>query len=259
MQQALQQAEALSEATKVAQAAAADVDRQKALLNDTMDQLKQAGVLVSAPAGVALVSGSDLQLSASRNLIATAGSHADVSVLKRFTVAAGELVSVFAQKLGIKLFAAKGKVDIQAQGDAMALSALKDLTITSTDGKLILSAAKEVWIGANGSYICINGNGIENGTPGDIVEKCAHWGKQGPQCQSQAANQWIGTAFNERFRAQLPNGEVARNRPYIVTRADGGEIHGVTDANGMIALQQGVQVEGLNIKFQGSTQGGSAA
>ncbi|SDI13423.1 hypothetical protein SAMN04487926_112161 [Paraburkholderia steynii] len=31
----------------------------------------------------------------------TAGGHADFSVLKRFTIAAGEAVSVFAQKLGL--------------------------------------------------------------------------------------------------------------------------------------------------------------
>ncbi len=134
---------------------------------------------MSAPAGIAVTSGSHLQLTAADNLIATAGGNADIGVIKRFTVAAGESVSLFAQKLGMKLFAAKGKVEIQAQSDEMSLAALKDLKITSTDGKLILSAAKEVWIGAGGSYIKINATGIENGTPGDIREKCASWDKQG--------------------------------------------------------------------------------
>jgi len=127
-----------------------------------------------------IVSGSQLQLSANENLIATAGGNADIGVRKKFTVAAGEAVSLFAQKLGMKLFAANGKLQIQAQGDALELSAQKDVTVTSVDGKLILTAAKEVWIGAGGSYIKINGNRIENGTPGDIYEKCAWWGQQGP-------------------------------------------------------------------------------
>ena len=77
----------------------------------------------------------------------------------------------------MKLFAAKGKVEIQAQGDEITLAALKDLTITSTNGRLVLSAAKEVWIGAGGSYIKIGPNLIENGTAGQILEKCATWDK----------------------------------------------------------------------------------
>ncbi|SAK97279.1 Rhs element Vgr protein [Caballeronia arationis] len=184
LEQALQQMQSLAEAAKAAQAIAADYGQQKAFLDGTLNELKKAGVLVSAPAGVGLISGAHLQLSANQNLIATAGGNADIGVLKRFTVAAGEAVSLFAQKLGMKLFAAKGKVEIRAQSDEMALAALKDVTITSTEGKLILSAAKEVRIGVAGSYIKINAERIENGTPGDILEKCASWDKPGAGGQS---------------------------------------------------------------------------
>ncbi|AIY41473.1 VgrG protein [Collimonas arenae] len=179
LEQALQQTQALGGAVKQAQAIAADFDQQQALLNNTLKDLKQSGALFSAPAGIALASGDHLQLSASKNLIATTGGNADISVIKKFTVAAGEAASLFAQKLGIKIFAAKGKVEIQAQSDEMALTALKDLKIVSVEGKLILSAEKEVWIGAGGSYIKIRPEAIENGTPGDIYERCAYWGKPG--------------------------------------------------------------------------------
>jgi type VI secretion system secreted protein VgrG len=179
LERALQQMQALADAANAAQAIAADYEEQKALLNDTLKGLKQAGILVSAPAGIALTSGEHLQLTAAENLIATAGGNADIGVMKRFTIAAGEAVSLFAQKLGLKLFAAKGKVEIHAQTDELKLAALKNLTITSTDGKLILSASKEVWIGADGSYIKITNTGIVNGTPGDIIEKCATWNTAG--------------------------------------------------------------------------------
>jgi type VI secretion system secreted protein VgrG len=71
-------------------------------------------------------------------------------------------------------------VEIQAQSDAMALNALKDVTITSTDGRVVITASKEVWIGAGGSYIQINGSGIINGSPGAILEKTASWDVPGP-------------------------------------------------------------------------------
>ncbi|KDB10172.1 Rhs element Vgr protein [Burkholderia sp. lig30] len=179
LEQALQQMQSLAGTAKAAQAIAADYEKQRALFDGTLSELKKAGVLISAPAGVGLVSGEHMQLSADQNLIATAGGNADIGVIKRFTVAAGEAISLFAQKLGMKLFAAKGKVEIHAQTDEMALAAMKDITIASSEGRLVLSAAKEIWIGAGGSYIKINANRIENGTPGDILEKCASWDKPG--------------------------------------------------------------------------------
>ncbi|WP_036013602.1 DUF2345 domain-containing protein, partial [Robbsia andropogonis] len=86
---------------------------------------------------------------------------------------------LFAQNAGIKLFASKGKVEIQAQSDEMKLAALNDVTITSSSGKVVISADKEIWIGAGGSYIKITSELIENGTSGQILEKGASWSKQG--------------------------------------------------------------------------------
>jgi type VI secretion system secreted protein VgrG len=109
--------------------------------------------------------------------MATASGNADISVLKKFTVAAGEAISLFAQKLGMKLFAASGKLEIQAQRDEMLLTALKDLKIVSVEGTVVISAEKEVWIGAGGSYSRYTAEGIVNATRGDILEKCASWDK----------------------------------------------------------------------------------
>ncbi|WP_404994185.1 type VI secretion system Vgr family protein [Cupriavidus pauculus] len=98
LQQALQQTEALAAAAKAAEAVTADYDRQKALLNESLSQLKKASILISAPAGMALASRTDLQCTAAENLIATAGGHADFSMAKRFTLAAGELVSAVVRR-----------------------------------------------------------------------------------------------------------------------------------------------------------------
>jgi type VI secretion system secreted protein VgrG len=202
LEQSLQQMEALGEAAKAAQAIAADHEKQRRFFSDTLTELKKAGVLLSGPNGVALVSGADMQLSTSENLIVTAGDSADIGVLKRFTVAAGEAISMFAQKLGMKLFA-KGKVDVRSISDEMALAALKDVTITSTGGRLVLSAAKEVWIGAGGSYVKINANRIENGTPGDILEKCAAWNKQGATSTQQQRQELFDSQAELKFSQQF--------------------------------------------------------
>ena len=214
LEAALAQMQALADSARVAQAQVAEVEKQREFLAQRLDQLQQAVLLASAPAGVALTSGHHLQLAAQGNLTATAGGSADIGVLRKFTVAAGEAISLFAQKLGVKLIAAKGKVEIQAQSDEMALAALKDVTITSTEGKLVLSAAKEVWIGAGGSYIRITPERIENGTPGDILEKCAFWGK------SSAASMRVSMPV-------LPDGNLYEQNFHLVDHADGTPLAGV--------------------------------
>ncbi|HDJ8694756.1 TPA: type VI secretion system tip protein VgrG, partial [Escherichia coli] len=123
--------EALCSATEVAKAELADLQTQKVMMSETLAELKKSAMLLSAPEGIAQVTPKSLQLSAGENIISTSGKNSDFSVLKKFTVAAGETVSLFAQKLGIKIFAGKGKVEIQAQGDEMLLDALKDIRISS--------------------------------------------------------------------------------------------------------------------------------
>ncbi|HII4352105.1 TPA: type VI secretion system Vgr family protein, partial [Enterobacter cloacae] len=127
LEQARSLAEALRSAAEAARAELADVQTQKALLSEALMDLKKAALLVSAPEGIAQVTRKSLQQSAGDNIISTSGGHTDFSALKRFSVAAGERVSLYAQKLGIKMFAGKGKVKIQAQGDEMTLDALKDI------------------------------------------------------------------------------------------------------------------------------------
>jgi type VI secretion system secreted protein VgrG len=178
------QMENLAQAAETAKADAADAKAMNAVLQEQIKDLQQAVMVLAANASIAVTTPESIQHSAGRNLTFTAGDNADVGVMRKFTVAAGEAISLFAQKMGMKLFANQGKVELQAQGDEMALAALKDLTITSTNGRLVLAASKEVWIGAGGSYIKINGNRIENVTPGDILEKCAFWDTVEPASES---------------------------------------------------------------------------
>jgi type VI secretion system secreted protein VgrG len=136
-------------------------------------------MLLASPAGVAVSTQDSAQLTANQQINIVSGKNTHVAAGKSLIASVMEKISLFAQNAGVKLFSAKGKVEIQAQGDAMALSALNDVTITSSSGKLVLSADKEIWIGAGGSYIRITADQIENGTTGQILEKCASWDKLG--------------------------------------------------------------------------------
>ncbi|WP_175780316.1 type VI secretion system Vgr family protein [Burkholderia anthina] len=247
---ALQQMRGLGEAAQTAQAVAADYDRQRVLLDETLRELKKAGILVSAPDGMGLTSGTDLQLTANDNLIATAGGNADFGVMKRFTVAAGELVSLFAQKLGLKLYAARGKVEIQAQSDDMHLMSEKDMRMTSANGRVTIEAKSELFLKCGGSYIRISSTGIEDGTQGNRTLKSAAFSRQGPSSLAESMNTWKHANFDEEFALQWPfDGKPVANRKFSIIREDGSVLQGVTDANGKTGLQKSIFADDVRLRL----------
>ncbi|OWP48449.1 type VI secretion system Vgr family protein [Pseudomonas nitroreducens] len=167
LNQARELATALAQSVAVSRAGAADLDRQRAH-QQKMARLEEAGLVASAPAGVAIVTPQHLQLSAGHNLIATAGDSADISLFKRLSVAAGEGISLFAQKLGAKLFAARGPIEIQAQTDAMTLQAHKDMQLSSDNGEMVLNAEHGITLVSRGGYIKLKDGSIEIGAPGNL-------------------------------------------------------------------------------------------
>ncbi len=211
--------EALCSATEVAKAELADLQTQKVMMSEALEELKKSAMLLSAPEGIAQVTPKSLQLSAGENIISTSGKNSDFSVLKKFTVAAGETVSLFAQKLGIKIFAGKGKVEIQAQGDEMLLDALKDIRISSSEGRILISAKNEIILTSGGGYIRIGDGTVECAAPDKIIERGAVWQKFSGQSISQAMQQWDSADFAvtpEKLWQQT--GKPAKNQKVQVTR-----------------------------------------
>ncbi|WP_029686416.1 type VI secretion system Vgr family protein [Tatumella saanichensis] len=179
MQAALQELNAAREVTsglchaaQAAQAELADLEKQTVLMNQTLNDLKQQALLLSASSGIAQVTPASVQVSAGENLIVTAGQNADLSIAKKFTLAVGDILSLFAHKLGIKMFAAEGKVDIQAQSDELNLFAKKQLSIASSDSSVVISAKKEVLLVCGGSFIRLSDAGVEVGTGKNVTLKC---------------------------------------------------------------------------------------
>ena len=86
MQAALKELDAAREVTsglrhaaQAAQAELADLEKQTTLMNQTLNDLKQQALLLSAPSGIAQVTPASVQVSAGENLIVTAGQNADIS------------------------------------------------------------------------------------------------------------------------------------------------------------------------------------
>ena len=157
----------------------ADIESQTELKN-TLTQLNESGIVGYAQEGIGLTSPKNIQLSTGKNISIIAENNTEISVIKKITLAAGEALSFFAHKMGIKLFASKGKVEIQAQNDELSLMAKDEIQINSIDNSVTLTAPRDITLISGGSYIKINGQGIELGTPGNVVIKSAALQKMGP-------------------------------------------------------------------------------
>ncbi|MFM0170766.1 type VI secretion system Vgr family protein [Paraburkholderia sediminicola] len=146
-------------------------------------ELARPDMVLASAAGIGMTAAQSTHIASRYDLAVTTGRDVSIASGRSLFAAVRGAVSLFAYQLGMRLIAAKGKVEVQAQSDEMALTALKDVTITSTNGRVVVTAAKEVWIGAGGSYIQINGSGIINGSPGPILERTASWDVPGPDAR----------------------------------------------------------------------------
>ncbi|ATF94587.1 Uncharacterized protein conserved in bacteria [Cedecea neteri] len=232
LENALSIARSMSDAAETAQALPADIQSQ-VKLTDALKDLVQPGMVLNAPEGVSITSPQAVRMaSGSASVGIMSQQNTDISALKRFTVAAGEAVSMLARKAGMKLFAAKGKVEIQAQDDALDAIAKKDVTVTSTEGRVEITAAKDVVLkNLDGSFIQLQGKNIILGCGGNILLKCANVQKMGPATVSSPPHEFP-KGYGGVYVLNDESGNVIPKTEYKVTTAEGQIFSGISDENG---------------------------
>ena len=232
LESALSLAKSLSKAAEIAKAEKAETSSQETL-NQSLEQLTAPGIVMHAPKGVGVVSPKAIRIASGNESVGVvSGSNTDIAAGKSFTAVAGETVSLFAQAAGMKLIAGNGKVDIQAQDDNIEAVARQDIKITSAEGEIIVTAAKELVLTCGEAYIKISGGNIELGAPGNILLKATNVQKMGSASLSVVPPE-IPKGFNEFFI--LADEETGKPRPYFPYRIitpDGEELKGRTDHEG---------------------------
>ncbi|WP_213992517.1 type VI secretion system tip protein VgrG [Sodalis sp. dw_96] len=249
LDKALSIVKSLSQASELAQAELAEESGQQRLTS-ALHQLAEAGLVIHAPYGAAVLSPENVQLSSGQGSVSlTAGKNADISVLKTFTVAAGGAISMFAKNSGMKLFANRGKVNIQAQNDALSVLAKQNVEITSQEGKVQITAQNEIVLNCGGAYIRMKGGNIELGCPNNILLKSTSVQKMNPASYSASAVM-LPSGFSEFFIAHdETTGEVLANKRYRITTAEGKIFEGVTDTEGKTMEISTSSPEKIDIEF----------
>jgi len=233
--QALTLARSLQAAVKGAKATPSDIDGQKTL-NRSLQYLKMPGLLAHAPAGVGILSPQTIRLaSGGQSIGLMSGKNTDISAGESFTVAAAETVSLFAQGAGMQLFAGSGKVDIQAQGDALNVSALQDVTISSSENSVKVTAAKELILCCGSAYIKLSGGNIELGCPGNILLKAANVDQTGPATLDIPPISFPKGYSGSFTIRDVESGEVKPFTKYKVTSSEGDVFEGISDSSGKTA------------------------
>ncbi|MNI04900.1 Phage-related baseplate assembly protein [compost metagenome] len=208
---------------------------------------KEAIMLLASPNSVALSSNEDIHLSADGQLNQTAGDSINLSTQKNLIAHAQNKISLFAAQEGARLYAGKGKVEIQAQGDGADLIARKAVQIISAEDKIEATAAKEIVLTAGGSQVKITSSGIFMTTGGKFEVKAGqHLFMGGAEVGMNLQGLPAYEAYNERFKMLLPSGEPLSFVDYKIS-SEGKEIFANADKKGQTKEIHSPKEQGLKL------------
>lgn len=115
--------------------------------------LKQPTLLMSAPQGIAAVTPETTLLHSGNGLYLQSLGEVNITTAQRCSLNASQAISLLAQQEGMRLVSAKGPLQVESHGDILSLTALKDITVQSTQGHLQLTAKNGITLGCGGAYI----------------------------------------------------------------------------------------------------------
>ncbi|GLS03726.1 type IV secretion protein Rhs [Chitiniphilus shinanonensis] len=200
---------------------------------------RQPILVASAPAGIGLTTPNELVLSSGGNLDTVSQRDTQQTTARRWIHNAGSKISLFVQgvadKVNLKLIAAKGHARLHALSGDVEIVGDKNLRIYANKEKLEAVAKQELLLTCGGAYIRLAGGNIEIHAPGAESFKAASFSFTGPTSLSKVAPP--APPPKERYHEQFVvtdkhTGLPLVHTPYRVETADGQVFHGVTDGEG---------------------------
>ncbi|WP_249604924.1 type VI secretion system Vgr family protein [Chromobacterium sp. IRSSSOUMB001] len=203
----------------------------------TADQAGQQPLLVlSAPAGIASVTEQSQTLAAGTNLDLVAQRDMNQTTGRRWLANVGKHISLFvsgvANQAAMKLIAAKGKVQVQAQAGEIELTADKDVTITSCKDRVTIAAQEEILLTCDGGYIRLAGGNIEVHCPGTVSVKGASHALSGPASVSMPMPTMPKGYQRSYILQDEQTGEPLVGKAYRLKLTNGRTLPGYTDWQG---------------------------
>ena len=203
------------------------------------NRFKDPLLLMASPAGVGMTTPKSTHIHSGEHVTVSAGGEISIATGKSLVASITEKISLFAYNAGIKLFAAKGKVEIQAQGDDLDLIAEKVVRLLSTTSRIDIHAKEEVMISAGGSFIKINARGITNGTSGSWTAQASMHSMPGPTTSPYVMPHLLKSEVQKtdlEFRHLTDWGSPLAGAAYMAVLSNGSIRKGTLDAMGIARL-----------------------
>jgi Rhs element Vgr protein len=231
LEDALSLARSLDYAVRSAESKPGDIDSQESLFK-ALTELAQPGMLLHAPAGIAVTSPQALCLaSGSASVAVVAGLNTDLTAGRDITASACGGVRVYAKEEGIQLTASAGKIGLQALNSTLEATASEDLTIRSLNGRVEISAGQELVLKCGGAYIRLKDGEIEVGAPGNLYLKTAHVQKLGSARLDRPPVRVAG-GYSGKYLLHRGDQRPFPFAQYRITTPQGEVFTGVTDKEG---------------------------
>jgi type VI secretion system secreted protein VgrG len=197
-------------------------------------RMKAPWLHLASPAGITMSTPESTHLAQGHSLSVSSGEDVNIATGKSLVASVAHSLSLYVQKAGIKLFAGRGKVQMQAQSDNLEATARKNINVTSSDQKIDLSAAKEILLVSGGAYVRIKDGNIELHAPGKVEVKGAMKSFGGPADLTREQEMPDAQGLHEEFftlRDKHTN-EPLRYAGYRIKTAEDEVITGRCDGEG---------------------------
>jgi type VI secretion system secreted protein VgrG len=203
------------------------------------NRFKEAILLAASPSGIGMASAKGTHVHAGDEVTLSSGKDTNIAAGKSLLASVAEKISLFAFNAGIKLFAAKGKVEVQAQSDDLDLIAEKVVRLLSTTSRIEIHAKEEVIISAGGSFVKINASGITNGTSGTWTAQASMHTMPGPATKPFVMPHMLKPDLQKsdlEFRHLTDWGAPLAGAAYKAVLSDGSIRKGTLDAQGIARI-----------------------
>jgi type VI secretion system secreted protein VgrG len=141
---------------------------------------KEPVMLFASPSGIALSTQKSIHITSNAQTNLVSGQSTHIASGKSLLASVAEKLSLFVQNAGMKFFAAKGKVEIQAHSDNIEVTAQKTMKLLSATENVEAAAKQEILLTSSGAYIRIKDGNIEIHAPGKIDVKGGQHSFAGP-------------------------------------------------------------------------------
>jgi type VI secretion system VgrG family protein len=230
--------------------------------NDKLPHVSAPMIAIAAKAGLAVTAGQDVQLATGETVVVMSGVDNQFVAGGQMRVHSGQAIGVLSGAVqageggvGLQLIAGEGAIDYQAQANELKVQARDEVSVISANAHIDWAAAKSITLStAGGANITITGGNITVQCPGKILVQAGR--KKFSSPSSIGADMPVLPRgimqFDEKFQLVDPAGDPIANMRYAITKEGGGRIEGISDAQGMVPLQQGFSPETLTIQILGA-------